>query len=228
MTACRAVLFDLDGTLLNTLDDLADAVNSVLEARRLPQHPVEAYRHFVGDGATVLMTRVLPNDHRDADTVAACVSEFTRAYAEHWNVKTRPYPEIPELLDGLAARDVRMAVLSNKPHAYTRLCVEQILAGWTFEVVLGQGDDVPRKPDPAGALQVASQMHLRPEHFLYVGDTGTDMQTAVAAGMYPLGVMWGFRTREELLAHGSRTLAESPTRILKLIDAWRVLREEER
>jgi phosphoglycolate phosphatase len=220
MTSCRAVLFDLDGTLLNTLEDLADSVNSVLAARGLPQHPVAAYRYFVGDGATVLMTRVLPLQNRDAETIAACVSEFTEVYAEHWNRKTRAYEGIPDLLDALVERRIRKAVLSNKPHAYTRLCVEHLLPQWKFDVILGQGEDVPRKPDPGGALRVAAVLDVAPGDVLYVGDTGTDMQTAVAAGMFPLGVLWGFRTKEELLANGARAVVESPAEITYMIDSW--------
>jgi phosphoglycolate phosphatase len=220
MKSCRAVLFDLDGTLLDTLEDLADSVNAVLAARSLPQHAVDAYRYFVGDGATILMTRVLPAAHRTQATIAACVGEFTEVYAEHWNKKTKPYPGIPGMLDALVRRNISISVLSNKPHAYTRLCVEHLLPQWKFDVILGQGGDVPRKPDPGGALQVAAQVHVSPEDVLYVGDTGTDMQTAVAARMLPLGALWGFRTKEELLASGARAVVDSPGGVLHMIESW--------
>jgi len=210
-----AILFDLDGTLLDTLDDLAESCNSALRQLGCPEHPRQAYKYFIGDGVENLVRRALPQDRCDASTLARCAELMRVEYSQRWAEKTRPYPGIPELLDALAARRVPMAVLSNKPDQFARLCVERLLPQWRFEVVLGAGDSFPRKPDPAAALEIAERLRLPPEKILYLGDTNTDMQTAVAAGMYPAGVLWGFRTADELSAHGAKVLIRHPSELLE-------------
>lgn len=215
----RAVLFDLDGTLLDTLEDLADSANAVLGESGFPTHPVEAYRYFVGDGARVLMTRVLPAASRDEANITHCLRRFVAAYAERWNIKTHPYPGIDALLDGLDRRGIRKGVLSNKPHDATVRCVRELLKGWEFDVVLGQQEGRPRKPAPEGALLIARELGVHPGDVLYLGDTATDMQTAIAAGMIPVGALWGFRTEDELVASGARMLVGSPVEILAILDA---------
>jgi phosphoglycolate phosphatase len=214
----RAVLFDLDGTLLDTLDDLADSTNLALRQLGLPEHPVESYKRFVGDGFDNLIRRALPQAHSDSATLLKCVNLTREHYAARWAEKTRPYDGIPELLDALTIHGVRMAVFSNKPDEFTQLCVQRLLAGWHFEVVLGARPTLPKKPDPAGALLIARQFQLQPAEIVYLGDTDTDMQTALAAGMFPVGALWGFRTAEELVAHGARTLIQKPLDLLPLLD----------
>jgi phosphoglycolate phosphatase len=215
----HAVLFDLDGTLLNTLDDLADSTNLALRRLGLPEHPVESYKRFVGDGIDSLIRRAIPEDRRDSATLRECVNLTRANYAARWAEKTRPYDGIAELLDALTTRGVRMAVFSNKPDEFTQLCVERLLAGWRFEVVLGARPTLPKKPDPAGARLIARSLQLETAEIIYLGDTDTDMQTAVAAGMFPVGALWGFRTAEELTAHGARTLIEKPLDLLPILDA---------
>lgn len=212
-----AVLFDLDGTLLDTLDDLADSGNFALARLGFAAHPREAYKYFVGDGVESLVRRALPPDRLDSATVSRCTELVRQAYAERWAQKTRPYPGIPELLDALAARSVRMAVLSNKPDNFTRLCVQRLLPKWPFAAVVGAQPELPRKPDPAGARAIAAQLGLSPGAILYLGDTNTDMQTAVAAGMFPVGALWGFRTADELRASGAQVLIEQPLDLLRLL-----------
>lgn len=214
----KAVLFDLDGTLLDTLDDLADSVNLVLAERGLPTHPVDAYRYFVGDGAATLMHRVLPAAHQTPHEEAECLACFRAAYAVTWNRKTRPYAGIPEMLSSLSKRGVKLAVLSNKPHDATVQCVEGLLKPIRFDAVQGQLPSIPKKPDPAGALTIARALGIPPGEFLYVGDTATDMQTAVRAGMMPVGVLWGFRTADELREHGARRLISRPEDLVSLLD----------
>lgn len=214
----KAVLFDLDGTLLNTLDDLADSVNDVLAERRLPTHPVEAYRYFVGDGAATLMHRVLPESHRTPEIESLCLHRFREIYATRWNLKTVPYDGIPAVLSELARRGLKLAVLSNKPHDATGQCVSELLKGIRFDAVQGQTAEIAKKPDPGGALAIARRLGVRPEEILYVGDTATDMQTAVRAHMIPIGVLWGFRTAEELLEHGARRLIAYPSALIALLD----------
>lgn len=214
----RAVLFDLDGTLLDTLADLGNAMNRVLAARGHPPHDIGKYRYFVGDGAVALVERTLPEDCRDGDTVDACLEEFRKDYRENWNVETQPYSGVAEMLDALTARGVKMAVFSNKPDEFTKLCATKLLANWTFEVVFGQRKGVRLKPHPDAALEIARILGIEPHEFLYVGDTAVDMRTAVAAGMFPVGVLWGFRPTEELLEGGAQALIERPQQLLDLLD----------
>ena len=218
-----AVLFDLDGTLLDTLDDIADAANRVLSSQGYPTHAVDAFRFFVGEGARTLVHRVLPEDARDTATVDRLYAEFRREYSLNWNAKTRPYDGIPEMLDGVVTRGLKIAVLSNKPDDFTKKCVSELLPRWTFDVVLGHHDKIPAKPDPVGALSVARDMGVPPEQILYLGDSSIDMRTAVASGMFPLGVLWGFRTRDELELSGARLVLSKPADLLAILDsspAW--------
>lgn len=211
----RAIIFDLDGTLLDSLADLADSMNCVLEAAGLPTHNVEAYKRFVGDGMENLVRRALPHDRQDeADRALAAMRA---EYGRRWRDKTRPYPGIPELLDALQERSLRLAILSNKPDDFTRLIVARLLPHWRIDAVMGLRPGWPRKPDPAGALAIARDLGLPPAAFLYVGDTDTDMRTAKAAGMFAVGVLWGFRTKEELCAHGAAALIEHPLELLELL-----------
>ncbi|NUQ01042.1 MAG: HAD family hydrolase, partial [Armatimonadetes bacterium] len=195
----RAVLFDLDGTLLNTLADLADSMNTALRGLGHPPHPTDSYRYHVGDGMTNLALRVLPPDQRDAAEVARCVAAMRAEYALRWAAKTRPYDGVLELLDALAERGVARAVLSNKPDEFTQQVVAKLLGRERFDVVMGAQPGWPLKPDPAGALEVARRLGQPPGAVLYLGDTNTDMATAVAAGMHPVGARWGFRPAAELL-----------------------------
>jgi len=213
----QAVLFDLDGTLLNTLEDLADSMNAAVGRLGFPPHPLEAYNYFVGDGIVNMARRALPENHRDDATTARCVDLMRQIYTEHWHDKTVPYPGIPELLDALAARGLRMAILSNKPHDFTVLCVEKLLPSWSFDTVQGVSETVPPKPDPTGARAVAARLGLPPGAFLYLGDTNTDMQTANASGMFAVGACWGFRPPEELRANGAQALIETPAQLLDLL-----------
>ena len=214
----KAVLFDLDGTLLDTIEDIGDAVNRVLEQNGFPAHIMDTYRKFVGDGALKLIIRALPEDRRN-DTIAhQCYDAFLEDYSRNWNVKTRPYDGIPELLDKLTARGLKMAVLSNKPHNHTIKCMAGFLSDWNFDLILGQRDDVPKKPDPAGALEIAEQLNISPSDFLYLGDTETDLKTSFAAGMSPVGVLWGFRSAEELKESGAKVLIKRPLDAIALLD----------
>ena len=213
----KAVCFDLDGTLLDSLTDLADCSNSLLLKRGFPEHPVDAYRYFVGDGAKMLMTRVLPEEVRNESIIEECRQDFETAYRKCWDQQTLPYKDIPELLDALNDRQLKLTVLSNKPNEFTILMVEKLLADWKFEMVLGQRQGVPRKPDPAGMLEICQKLGIPADKFLYLGDTATDMKTAVAAGCFPVGVLWGFRTEEELRDNGASAIVKTPLDVLDLL-----------
>lgn len=213
----KAILFDVDGTLLNTLEDLSGAVNRVLAGKGFPTHKLEAYRYFIGDGSAMLITRALPEEKRNDDTIRSCIEMFIEDYGRNWNVRTKPYDGVTEMLDALMARGLKIAALSNKPHEFTKRCVNHLLPNWPFEVVLGYRDAVPLKPDPASALEVAKRLNIPPVDFLFLGDSAVDMKTAIAAGMYPVGVLWGFRPIEELQENGAQALIERPLEILNLL-----------
>ena len=217
MNKIAAVVFDLDGTLLDTLEDLGDAVNRVLADRGYPAHPMDAYRYFVGDGSAVLIERALPESARGTDVYRECLAAFMADYDKSWKVKTRLYDGISEMLDGLTARGIDMAILSNKSHGFTVACVRDLLSKWQFKAVFGLRDDVPRKPDPAGAFEISRLLETVPDRMLYLGDTGIDMCTAVSAGMFPVGALWGFRSRNELLENGARALIANPVELLGLL-----------
>jgi phosphoglycolate phosphatase len=215
----EAIIFDLDGTLLDTLDDIANSANNVLSGRGYPTHPVGDYRIFVGDGVRKLVERVLPASERSPELVERCVAEMREEYGRNWNVHSRPYAGVPELLDRLAELGLKRAVLSNKPDDFTSKCVEALLPEAEFDVVFGHRTGVPHKPDPTGALDVVRRLAVLPERTALLGDSGIDMRTAIAAGLYPVGALWGFRTKEELLENGARTLLERPQEFLELIGA---------
>jgi len=213
----RAVLFDLDGTLLDTIDDLADSMNATLQKYGYPPHPVPDYKYFVGDGLANLVLRTLPEDHRDEETLNRVIAAEREEYGRGWANKTRPYDGVPTLLDALEEQKIAMCVLSNKPDDFTRQMVQALLPKWRFAVVRGERKDTPRKPDPTGARRIASELGLPEAAFLYVGDTGTDMRTAVASGMFPVGALWGFRPQEELVEGGAKALIEQPADLLGLL-----------
>jgi phosphoglycolate phosphatase len=213
----QAVIFDFDGTLLDTLQDLAESVNGVLNRSGFPEHSLEAYRHFVGDGVEELARRVLPDGHRDEATVNTILAAIREDYRQRWPNHTRPYEGIPELLDALTARGVKMAIVTNKPDDSTRTMAARLLHRWKFDVIVGATPDLPKKPDPKGALEIAQRLGLPPGAFLYVGDSDIDMKTANAAGMYPVGALWGFRTADELIRNGAKALIRKPLELLELL-----------
>ena len=213
----KAVIFDLDGTLLDTLDDLADSANRVLTSHRLPVHPVDSYRYFVGDGLQTLVERILPEEKRNPETIGQVVLDFKEDYSRNWRVKSRMYAGVDVMLNGLQDAGLVLSVLSNKPHEFTTVCVQQMLPAWTFDPLLGARPDVPKKPDPAAAIEIASLLQLDPAEILYLGDTATDMKTANGAGMFAVGALWGFRTADELTANGAAKIISKPQQLLDLI-----------
>jgi len=217
-TKCSGVLFDLDGTLVDSLRDIGDAMNAVLAARGLPEHSLDAYRVFVGDGMEVLARRALPESRRDTpDTVAALVAEMKREYATRWSHHANPYPGVREMIHTLRRTGLRLGVLSNKPDAFTREMVAHVFPDMEWDAVRGAREDVPLKPAPDAAREILRTWALSPEQVAYVGDTLTDMLTARNTGMPGIGVTWGFRDRAELEAHGAEIVVDHPTEILRWI-----------
>lgn len=212
----KALLFDLDGTLLNSLADIAAAMNRMLTERGLPACDTDDIRRMVGDGMRQLVVRALPEDQRDDATVDACLTTYRNHYEALWKTATRPYAGIPELLDSLRQRGFKIGVISNKAHRFTVPMVEHFFANNGFEVVLGQRDNVPRKPDPASAMEAAAQLGLTPAECAYVGDSGIDMQFAANSGMMGIGVTWGMRDADELRTAGATHLVDRPDQVLAL------------
>lgn len=214
--AFRAALFDLDGTLTNTLADIANAMNRALSLHDLPEWPVEAYKRLVGDGADKLAQRACRDRN---DMVSVIRREYQEYYQAHTHETTRPYDGIVDMLYALHEQGIPLAVFSNKPHADTCEVVRHFFPEIPFAVVRGQMTGVPVKPDPAGALAVAEALRIPPEDFVYLGDTDTDMRCAVRAGMYPVGALWGFRDAQELLDCGAKALVQHPKELLKYFEA---------
>lgn len=212
----KVIVFDLDGTLLDTLEDLADACNSVLAECGYPQHPVAKYNFFVGDGLRVLIERITPAGVSQAD-IDHCCSLFTDIYSRCWDNKSKPYEGIEAMLQELQKQKMRLAVLSNKPHHFTRIYIERFFPERSFDIVFGQREGVNKKPDPSGALEIATILGVAPSECVYVGDTGVDMQTGKAAGMFTVGVLWGFRDIEELQRNNADMIVTSPLEIIEYV-----------
>ncbi len=208
----RAFVFDLDGTLVDSLEDLAVAMNEVLREAGRPEHPIEAYRHFIGWGAADLVRRAAPDgDH------AALLEGFRRRYhREGLDRASRPYDGIPELLRELVARRIPLAVLSNKPHAATVAVIARFFPDVPFVAVVGARTGVPHKPDPSAALEIAEALGVPASACAFVGDTEVDVQTALNAQMTPIGVAWGFRA-ETLASAGAERVVASPHELLDVL-----------
>jgi phosphoglycolate phosphatase len=212
----KAVLFDLDGTLLYTLTDVADAMNKALVHFGYPPHPVDAYKYFIGESVITEAQRALPESARDPEFIKKVALYSEEIYDKCWGDNTHPYPGIPELLTELPRRGLTCVILSNKNDRFTKVMVEKILSQWRFKIVQGALPNVPLKPDPTMALQIAKKLRIAPEQFLYLGDTNTDMQTAVSAGMFPVGCVWGYRTANELLESGAKVLIDNPAQVFDI------------
>jgi phosphoglycolate phosphatase len=213
------VIFDLDGTLVDSIGDIASAMNSVLHQNGLPCHPVDRYRDFVGDGVEMLVHRALPPEIDDEKRIACFVESMRSEYSERLLLTTRPFPEIPELLTFLHSRGIQTAVLSNKPDGPTRTMVGRLFAEHPFAAVRGERRGVPRKPDPTSTLEIIGELGVRPHQTLLVGDTPIDIATALNAGTRPVGVTWGFRTAQQLVDAGADRIIDLPSDLVDLVDS---------
>lgn len=211
----EAVIFDLDGTILNTLDDLADSANHVLCAHGYPTHSTEQYKTFVGNGIPKLIHRMLPPDVSD-DIFKSILTEFQSYYGEHKNDKTAPYCGITEMLQKLKNSGLKICVLSNKQHDISVDIVKYHFGDDTFDLIRGKMEQFPAKPDPMSCNDVISVINIPKRNILYVGDSNVDMQTAANAGLTKCGVSWGFRSVEELRLAGADYIANTPYDILKI------------
>ncbi len=217
MPQIKAVLFDLDGTLTNTLDDLAASTNYALERFGYPTHEIAKYRYFVGNGARKLVERALPEAARTSENIDRLLDAFLEHYSVHSLDTTAPYDGVMELIDELRRREMSLGIVTNKPDAAAQEIVADFF-GDRFDFILGQRDGIPTKPAPDMPLYVMRQLGLSPEECLFVGDSGVDILTGAACGAYPVGVLWGFRDEAELRENGAEQVISHPRELLEVID----------
>ena len=216
----RLIVFDLDGTLLNSLEDLADSAHWVLEQHGFPTHPVDAYRYFVGDGVRKLIERILPQEERTEARIEQCRQEFVAYYKVHMEDKTSVYEGITELLVELKNRGLKIAVATNKVHIAVKPLMEKYFPEIRFDSMIGQREGVPVKPAPQIMFDILRETGCEPSEALHVGDTATDMQLAHNAGVTPVGVLWGYRPLEELQEAGAKFIIEKPEELLRLVHEY--------
>ena len=212
----KAVLFDLDGTLVNSIDDLADSCNYALEKLGLPTHETEKFRYFVGNGIPDLMKRILPDDKKDTEIYDEIFKIFWERYSNHFVDKTCAYEGIEDLLTQLRKMGMKLAVISNKAEVFTLQVVEKTL-GNRFDEVYGKREGYPTKPDPRLTLELMKKLGVSPEECVLVGDSGMDMAASVNAGCIGIGALWGFRTKEELQSNGAVYVAQKPMQVIEII-----------
>ncbi len=213
----KAVIFDLDGTLVNTIADIANSMNRVLESMNLPKHTISEYYYFVGAGLTELCRRVLPENLRDEKTVLHYRELFNQDYNENWSNATLPYSGILELLTYLLTIDKTIAVLSNKPDEFCKVMVKHYFPEINFSIVKGNIESIPPKPDPAGGDAIIKSLKIVPKEVLFIGDSDIDMQTALNCGFTGIGAEWGFRTKEELEKAGAKFTFKTPQDLLTFL-----------
>ncbi|HOD17796.1 MAG TPA: HAD family hydrolase [Candidatus Cloacimonadota bacterium] len=221
----KGFIFDLDGTLLNTLEDVAAAENKTLAEFGLPTRPAEEFRFLVGGGAEDIARRLLPPEMHSPENIMNFIYKFRANYHLNWHDKTRLYPGLTDLINHLLDENFPLAVLSNKPEEFTQKLVDFFFGNWlgyedrkVFSPVIGQRKDQPVKPDPTLALDIASQWKLPAESIGLIGDSDIDVFTAKNAGMFAIGAGWGFRGKAELAAAGARIILDRPFDLLRYLD----------
>lgn len=213
----KLVIFDLDGTLLNTIADLAESTNHALKENGFPEHDIEVYNYFVGNGINKLFERALPEKERSEENVLKVRTSFLPYYDKHNTDRSRPYPGIPELLSFLHKKGYKIAVASNKYQKATEKLIRYFFPDIPFVAVFGQREGVKVKPDPSVVYEILSISSVQPEDVLYIGDSGVDMQTAFCAGTDSAGVTWGFRPRTELEENNATYIVDKAEDIQELL-----------
>ena len=213
----EGIIFDLDGTLVHTIEDIAGAANVLFARHGLPEHDIAYYLNWIGNGAVKFIERA-HGQPVSKEQLRAYVNEFKEIYAANLHDKSRVYDGVPGLLDELVCRGIRISVLSNKPHNLTKEVAAYYLSDWPLVPVFGQREEVPRKPDPAGALEIAGIMELDPSEIMFVGDSDNDILTAQAAGMLPVAVSWGYGRLLKESVEGDYPMIDKPSDLLTLID----------
>jgi len=215
----KAAIFDLDGTLIDSLADLADSANEMLAGYGYTTHGVDKYRYFVGNGSRKLMERCLPADKaKDAAFVDEALANYKACYDRNLTHKTTCYAGIMDMLQTLQAKDIPLGICTNKHQSAADILVGKLFPQNMFLAVIGDCPGLPRKPDPKKVLLIAEKMGVKPEEVAYFGDTSVDMDTAANAGMLSIGVTWGFRPREELVEHGAKILLDQPMDLFSKVE----------
>lgn len=215
----RAAIFDLDGTLVDSIEDLADSANAMLRFYGFPEHGAEAYRYFVGNGARRLIERCLPEERRkDPSFVEEALGRYNRCYEERLLGKTKPYEGILSMLAELQRRGIFLAICTNKQQFAADEIVAKLFPEGMFAEVIGDREGMPRKPDPRKILWIAEGFRVMPEEVAYLGDSSVDMETAKNGGVLPVGVTWGFRPREELEKSGAEVLLDHPMELPEKVE----------
>ncbi len=212
----KAIIFDLDGTLLDTLEDIAISCNHVLEHFGTAPLEVKEYKELLGQGASKLVQDLLPTLSKQEHENALVV--FEKHYTKQFTKHTKMYENINKMLTFFQVRGIKMAILSNKPNSFTKKCVTKYLNKWDFSAVYGIREGVPRKPDPAGAYEILKELQVEPSECLFVGDMNIDMMTANSAGIASIGVLWGFSDEENLASHGADFIVNNPEDIIHLFE----------
>jgi len=212
----KGIIFDLDGTLVNSLEDISDAMNTVLTGLNYPTHTYDAYQYFIGSGLRNLVSKALPASNNSDEQIEICFDCMINKYREVCTIKTKPYEGIIELLDLLTSQNIKLAVFSNKADELTKKIASEIFPDY-FNATVGLSTEALKKPNPSEALAIAEKWNLKPEEILFVGDSDIDMQTAVNANMFPVGVTWGYRTEAELRASGAKVTIDHPSDLIQIV-----------
>jgi len=218
MMKFKAVIFDLDGTLVNSLEDLTDSMNKVLEMHGFPVHSYSEFRYFIGRGLRNLVIKALPENNRDEELINSCLASMSEVYKNNCINKTKVYDGIPELLSFLNKRETKMAIFSNKADEFTKQIVKLLLPDIHFDAIIGLSDENLRKPNPTNALAISKILNFPPSEIVFCGDSIIDMQTATNADMCAAGVLWGFDTADELLKAGAKHIFKTPLDLKEIFE----------
>jgi phosphoglycolate phosphatase len=214
----KGVIFDLDGTLVNSIEDIADAMNNVLQNGNYPTHSFEKYQYFVGSGLRNLVYKSLPNNEYSATQIEHYYQLMVEEYSNNCTHRTKPYDGIIELLDSLLDRDMKLSVCSNKSNDLTKKIVEELFPRY-FHPIVGLSSESLKKPNPFEAIAISKNWGCNPEEIIFVGDSGIDMQTATNANMLAIGVIWGYRPEAELIANGANQILNHPSDLIQILEA---------
>ncbi len=212
----KGVIFDLDGTLVNSLEDIADAMNTVLQNLNYPTHGYEDYQYFIGSGLRNLVSKSLPENHNDENQIERCYDLMVEIYRDNCTNQTKPYDGIVELLDELKSRNLKLSVFSNKADALTKEITAFLFPDY-FNPIVGLSIESLKKPNPFEAVEISKSWGLQPEEMIFVGDSGIDMQTATNANMLAIGVLWGYRPEEELIENGAKYILNHPLDLIPIL-----------
>lgn len=212
----KGIIFDLDGTLVNSLEDLHECMNKVLTNLGLPTHKLETYKGSIGKGIKHLVYRALPASHQNEEDVDKSYKSMMEIYNKNFINKTKPYDGIIELLNELKKRDIKLCVLSNKVDEFTKKIIQAFFPD-TFDIVMGLGDEEYKKPSPFGVLKICEKLAIKANEMLYVGDTNIDIETAKNASMQSAGVVWGFRPKKELVLSNATYIINEPSELFNIL-----------